>query len=220
MKFLTLLGLAIPALVAAKDLSTEVVTGTSTFYGGNLNGGNCGFSTYTLPSGIYGTAFSGSNWNAAANCGSCIQVTGPTGKTIKAMIVDQCPECDKGHLDLFQNAFTAVGGTDGLVKTSFKWVTCDITSPLILRNKEGTSQWWFSMQVINHNEPIKSLQVSTDGGKTWKATTRRDYNFFENSSGFGTSTVDVKVTSSTGKTITVKNVSVAAQVQTKAASNF
>jgi expansin (peptidoglycan-binding protein) len=99
-------------------------------------------------------------------------------------------------------------------------VTCDITTPLILRNKEGTSQWWFSMQVINHNEPIASLQVSTDSGKTWQATTRRDYNFFENSSGFGTSTVDVKVTSSTGKTITVKGVSVAALVQTKAASNF
>jgi hypothetical protein len=97
MKFLSaLLGLALPALVAAKDLSTEVVTGSSTFYGGNLSGGTCSFSTYTLPSGIYGTAFSGSSWNLAASCGSCIQVTGPTGKTIKAMVrtSTQC-KCSK-----------------------------------------------------------------------------------------------------------------------------
>lgn len=52
-------------------------------------------------------------------------------------IVDKCPECDKGHLDLFQNTFDAVGGSNGLVSTSYKWVTCDITTPLVLRNKEG-----------------------------------------------------------------------------------
>ncbi|RSM04029.1 hypothetical protein CDV31_010219 [Fusarium ambrosium] len=219
MKFLSLL-LAAPALVFARDLSTEVVKGTSTHYGGNLNGGTCSFVSYSLPSGIYGTAFSGSNWNLAANCGACIEVTGPNGKKIKTMIVDKCPECDKGHLDLFQNTFDAVGGSNGLVSTSYKWVTCDITTPLVLRNKEGTSQWWFSMQVRNSNVPVKSLEVSTDGGKSWKGTTRRDYNFFENPSGFGTQTVDVRVTGSTGATIIVKNVSVEPMKETKAGSNF
>jgi hypothetical protein len=43
------------------------------------------FSTYTLPSGILGTAFSGQKWDNAANCGACIEVTGPSG-TIKAMV--------------------------------------------------------------------------------------------------------------------------------------
>ncbi|EEU36558.1 uncharacterized protein NECHADRAFT_42444 [Fusarium vanettenii 77-13-4] len=193
MKFLSLL-LAAPALVFARDLSSEVVKGTSTHYGGNLNGGTCSFVSYSLPAGIYGTAFSGSNWNLAGNCGACIEVTGPNGKKIKTMIVDKCPECDKGHLDLFQNTFDAVGGSNGL--------------------------WWFSMQVRNSNVPVKSLEVSTDGGKSWKGTTRRDYNFFENPSGFGTQTVDVRVTGSTGATIIVKNVSVEPMKETKAGSNF
>jgi hypothetical protein len=43
------------------------------------------FSTYTLPSGILGTAFSGQKWDNSANCGACIEVTGPSG-TIKAMV--------------------------------------------------------------------------------------------------------------------------------------
>ncbi|KAF4343446.1 Expansin 2 [Fusarium beomiforme] len=195
------------------------VSGSSTFYGGNLAGGNCMFSTYTLPSGILGTAFSGQKWDTAANCGACIEVTGPSG-TIKAMIVDKCPECDPGHLDLFPDAFKAVGGTDGIVKTSYKFVECGITTPLVLHNKEGTSANWFSIQVVNANEPVKSVQVSTDGGSTWKSTERKDYNFFENPAGFGKTSVDVKVTSSTGKTVVVKNVGVTAGAQYKASSNF
>ncbi|KAF9776472.1 hypothetical protein IL306_005328 [Fusarium sp. DS 682] len=195
------------------------VSGSSTFYGGNLAGGNCMFSTYTLPSGILGTAFSGQKWDNGANCGACIEVTGPSG-TIKAMIVDKCPECDPGHLDLFPDAFKAVGGTDGIVKTSYKFVECGITSPLVLHNKEGTSANWFSIQVVNANEPVKSVQVSTDGGNTWKSTERKDYNYFENPAGFGKTSVDVKVTSSTGKAVVVKKVGVTAGAQYKASSNF
>jgi hypothetical protein len=61
------------------------VSGSSTFYGGNLSGGNCMFTTYTLPAGILGTAFSGQKWDNSANCGACIEVTGPSG-TVKAMV--------------------------------------------------------------------------------------------------------------------------------------
>ncbi|KAF5022481.1 hypothetical protein F66182_5453 [Fusarium sp. NRRL 66182] len=219
MKFLSLL-LAVPALVAGRYLSSEVVSGTSTHYGGNVAGGNCGFVGYTIPSGLYGTAFSGSNWNTAGVCGNCIEVTGPTGRTIKAMIVDKCPECARGHLDLFENAFSAVGGVNGLVNTRWRSISCDITSPLVLRNKEGTSQWWFSMQVRNSNLPVTRLDVSTDGGRTWVGTTRMDYNFFENPSGFRVNTVDVRVTSSTGSTIIVRNVNMNPSTEFRAGSNF
>ncbi|KAI1168789.1 hypothetical protein F5B18DRAFT_196985 [Nemania serpens] len=64
---------------------SSAVTGTSTFYGGNLNGGTCSFTTYTLPSGVHGTAFSGSKWNSAAHCGACVQVTA-NEKSIIAMV--------------------------------------------------------------------------------------------------------------------------------------
>ena len=67
-------------------LSAAAVSGTSTFYGGNLNGGACSFTTMSgIPSGLYGTAFSGSAWNNAAQCGACLEVTGPSGK-IKVMV--------------------------------------------------------------------------------------------------------------------------------------
>jgi hypothetical protein len=70
----------------SKALGTSAsVSGSSTFYGGNLSGGNCMFTTYTLPAGIMGTAFSGQKWDNSANCGACVEVTGPSG-TVKAMV--------------------------------------------------------------------------------------------------------------------------------------
>lgn len=197
------------------------VTGMSTHYGGNREGGTCSFSTYQIPAWLYGTAFSGPAWNNAANCGACIKVTGPSGNSITAMIVDRCMECDVGHLDLFENAFEQLGPLSaGVIQTSYTFVSCGITSPIVLHNKIGTSQYWFSMQVLNANEPVATLEVSTDGGSSWTPTTRSFYNFFENQSGFRTPTVDVRVTSKTGKVIIVNNVTVDSDTQIPAASNF
>lgn len=76
------------------------------------------------------------------------------------------------------------------------------------------------MQVVNANEAVAKLEVSTDGGKTWQGTTRSAYNFFENTSGFGTDTVDVRVTSTSGGTVTVNGVGCSSGAQTTASSNF
>lgn len=98
-------------------------------------------------------------------------------------------------------------------------VDCGITTPLTLHSKSGTSQYWFSMQVVGANGAVNALDVSTDGGNTWKSTTRTSYNFFENSSGFGTDKVTVRVTGADGKTIVVNDVSVASEAQTTASGN-
>lgn len=76
------------------------------------------------------------------------------------------------------------------------------------------------MQVVNSAKAVSSLEVSTDGGNTWLPTTRQTYNFFENASGFGTATVDVKVTSTAGDVVIVKNVPVTSDSSVTASSNF
>ncbi|KAK8107023.1 uncharacterized protein PG998_009036 [Apiospora kogelbergensis] len=217
---------AVPATQRQQQSSAAGVSGTSTFYGGNLNGGTCSFSSYTLPAGIYGTAFSGSAWDNSAKCGSCLEVTAK-GKTIKVMLTSpqrsstSALSVTRGHLDLFENAWKALSpDSSDPMTTSWTEVECGITSPLVLHNKSGTSPYWFSMQVINANEAVAKLEVSTDGGKTWQGTKRQDYNFFENPSGFGASTMTIRVTGASGKTVTVENVGVESDSQIKAASNF
>jgi len=69
-----------------KVLGARGNSGQATYYGGNLAGGTCSFSTYTLPSGIYGTALSDSNWDDSAECGACVSVAGPSGNSITAMV--------------------------------------------------------------------------------------------------------------------------------------
>lgn len=76
-----------PAAGNAADASANAVgsvKGTASFYGGNLDGGKCSFTGYKLPASVFGTAFGG-NWDAT-QCGVCVSVTGPNGKTIKAMV--------------------------------------------------------------------------------------------------------------------------------------
>ncbi|KAL4933139.1 putative extracellular cellulase CelA/allergen Asp F7-like [Aspergillus undulatus] len=188
--------------------SSSSTTGSATFYGGNLSGGTCSFTDYTLPSHLTGVAYSGEAWDDAAECGACVEVTGPDGNSVKAMIVDKCPECSSTHLDLFESAFTTLASkSEGEIPITYSSVSCSITSPLKLRNKSGTSAYWFSMQVVNANEAVSSLEVSTDGGSTWQSTQRSDYNFFENDAGFGSETVDVRVTGKSGGTVVVKGVS-------------
>lgn len=125
------------------------------------------------------------------------------------------------NVDLLPNGFQQLADLKvGRIGVEWEIVKCDISSPLFLNAKNGSSKYWFSMQVVNSNVPIKSLEVSTDAGKTWQPTIRKDYNFFENPSGFGVDFVDVRVTSVTGESIVVNNVSSASEIRTDATSNF
>lgn len=76
------------SLARGAALQSRANSGEATFYDGTLSEGACSFSTYTLPSGIYGTALSDSNWDNSGNCGACIKVTGPAGNSITAMVGD------------------------------------------------------------------------------------------------------------------------------------
>ncbi|KAM3064921.1 hypothetical protein ACMFMG_011251 [Clarireedia jacksonii] len=201
-------------------LGKRALTGQATTYGGNTAGGACSFSTYTLPSNLFGTALSDSNWDNAANCGRCVVVTGPSGNNITAMITDECPGCGTNHLDLYPTAFTSLAPlSKGIIDVTWSYVDCPITTPLQLHNKEGVSANWFSMQVVNAAEGVTKLEVSKDGGATWGSTTRQTYNFFEYAPGYG-STVDVRVTSISGSVVTVKNVAVTPGSVVTASSNF
>lgn len=209
-----------PINLDSRSLNPRSLSGQATFYGGNVAGGACSFSTYTLPSNIYGTALSDSNWDTSGNCGGCVSAT-YGGKTITAMIVDECPGCGTNHLDLFPTAFSALASQSvGVIDLTWDYVACPITSPLQIHMKSGVSEYWFSAQVVNGKRRTAKLEVSIDSGKTWLSTTRQTYNFFEISSGVGATTAWVRATSHTGTTVTVKNVSMTGDAVATATANY
>lgn len=75
-KLLTIFGVATTALAAVtpgftideRSIARRSLRGEATFYGGNVHGGMCSFSTYDLPRGLAGVALSSSNWNNGGNC--------------------------------------------------------------------------------------------------------------------------------------------------------
>jgi len=77
------------------------------------------------------------------------------------------------------------------------------------------------MQVVNANNPVKTLEVSTDGGSTWQSTTRQSYNYFEKTSGggFGTDSVALRVSCANGVKVTVQNANFNGGSVTQASGN-
>ncbi|KAL9052505.1 MAG: hypothetical protein Q9162_005361 [Coniocarpon cinnabarinum] len=136
------------------------------------------------------------------------------------MIVDECPGCGENHLDLFPSTWTAVTGqSPGVASVSWDYIECPISSPLQVHFKSGVTQYWFSAQVVNANDRTQKMEVSSDG-KTWKDTTRQDYNYFEISGGTGSSTVSIRLTSQGGSQVVLDNVTIKADGSVTAKNNY
>ncbi|KAI9050969.1 hypothetical protein LZ554_005079 [Drepanopeziza brunnea f. sp. 'monogermtubi'] len=202
-------------------LAERATSARATWYGGT-DMGHCSFGGYTIPSGIYGTALGLNLYGTAEQCGACVSITNASGKKITAMIVDECPGgCADKTFDLFPAGFAALANPSaGEIPISWDYVTCPITSPFKLRTKTGSSQHWFAIQVYNANQAITKVEVSADGS-TWTSASRESYNYWLLPSGTnGATTVQVRVTAKSGKSIVTKNVAVAEGSTATAASNF
>ncbi|CZT24708.1 uncharacterized protein RCC_10436 [Ramularia collo-cygni] len=94
-------------------------TGDVTYYAVGM--GSCGFTStedekVVAVSHEIMSAYNGANPNANPLCGTYITITGKDGNKYPAKIVDTCPGCDKGSLDLPQAYFNKITGNgDGRV---------------------------------------------------------------------------------------------------------
>ena len=78
--------------------------GIATYYYADGSGA-CGFDP--SPNDLMVAALNAEEYDNAAYCGAYVQVTGRKG-TITVRIVDLCPECLAGHLDLSLQAFALI----------------------------------------------------------------------------------------------------------------
>ena len=93
----------------ARPKENPLHTGIATYYDATGDGA-CMFGP--SPNDLMVTALNAEEYSNAAYCGAYVQVNGAKG-SIVVRIVDLCPECLAGHLDLSYQAFAAVdGGAD------------------------------------------------------------------------------------------------------------
>ncbi|MCZ7439413.1 expansin EXLX1 family cellulose-binding protein [Micromonospora sp. WMMC241] len=177
--------------LAAPPVGGATYTGKATFYDSEGAGGNC--SRPAAPANRLYVALGPSEYAAGAACGGFLDVTGPRG-TVRVLVMDQCPECAPGHLDLSAEAFARIADpVQGVVKVSYRAVVNpSLPGPLTFRLKEGASQWWFAVLVGDHGNPLRSVEVRQNGA--WRAADRQDYNYWLIASGAGPGPYSIRVT--------------------------
>jgi expansin (peptidoglycan-binding protein) len=84
----------------------------------------------------------------------------------------------------------------------------------------GASKYWFAATVENATRRTKSLQVSSDQGKTWIDTKRDTNNFFVAPGVLKSDTAWVKLTSHIDTEVIVKDVVLQSKKSTKATTNY
>ncbi|WP_030270237.1 expansin EXLX1 family cellulose-binding protein [Micromonospora globosa] len=183
-------GGAAPAC-AAPPVGGATHSGKATFYDSEGAGGNC--SRPAAPADRMYVALGPSEYASGASCGGFLDVTGPRG-TVRVLVMDQCPECAPGHLDLSAEAFARIADpVQGVVKVSYRGVVNPrLSGPLTFRMKEGSSQWWFAVLVGDHGNPLRSVEVRQNG--SWRAAQRQDYNYWLIASGAGPGPYEIRVT--------------------------
>ncbi|MEJ2578977.1 MAG: expansin EXLX1 family cellulose-binding protein, partial [Kineosporiaceae bacterium] len=144
-------------------------TGEGTFYGATGEG-NC---SYEASDDRMIAAMNHADYENSQACGAHLAVSGPSGVTITVKVVDQCPECSPGDIDLSAEAFAKLADPSaGRIPISWTLLSPDLDTPVSYRYKEGSSQWWCGIQVRDHRNPVRSVEVQV--GSSWRNLPRKD----------------------------------------------
>jgi expansin (peptidoglycan-binding protein) len=172
-------------------------SGKITYYDAD-GSGNCSFPP--SPSDLMVAAMNTIDYEGSQACGECVKVNGPKG-TVVVRIVDRCPECEKGHVDLSQQAFAEIADLHlGVVPVTWQVVPCPVSGPVVYHFMEGSSQWWTAIQLRNIRYPVASLEVKSNGA--FQPVSREMYNYFVDRSGLGPGPYTLRVTDVLGHALT------------------
>jgi expansin (peptidoglycan-binding protein) len=191
-------------------------SGAGTYY--NADGtGNCSFDA--SPGDLMVAAMNAADYSHAAWCGACLLVTGPNGQII-VRVVDQCPGCSHGDLDLSQQAFALLSPlAAGRIAITWHEVACDVTGPIAYEFKSGSNPYWTAIQIRNHRWPIAKIESKNADG-TYAEIARADYNYFVASSGLGAGPYTLRVTDTRGHALEDSGVVLGAAVARSGMSQF
>jgi expansin (peptidoglycan-binding protein) len=185
-----------PVAAAAGEEATNYVLAAGT-------DGNCSLSA---PADDLFVALPPPEYAAGAACGSYLEVTGPRG-SVRVKVIDQCPECGAGHIDMSQAAFSRIGVlSQGIIPVTYQTVVDpSLPGPLTVRVKEGSSQYWLALRLDNHGNALTRVQVTGPSGGA-HVLTPTDYGYWLAASGAGPGPFRVQATDDQGHTVTLPNI--------------
>ena len=185
--------------LVARPNTNPVHHGIATYYAATGDGA-CLFGP--SPGDLMVAAMNAPEYDQAAVCGEFVSVTGAKG-AIQVRIVDLCPECLTGHLDLSPQAFALIDDIPlGRVPITWQVISPPLAGPIAYHFKDGSNQWWTAVQIRNHRNPIAKFEY-LQAPNQWVAVPRTDYNYFvQTNPGMGPGPYTFRVTDSYGNMLT------------------
>ena len=185
--------------LVARGNTNPIRQGIATYYDAT-GAGACGFDA--SPGDLMVAAMNAPDYNNAAVCGEFVSVTGRLG-TVTVRIVDLCPECQTGHLDLSQQAFALIAPLQlGVVPITWQVISPQLAGPIAYHFKDGSNQWWTAVQIRNHRNPIAKFEY-LQAPNHWVSVPRTSYNYFvQTNPGMGPGPYTFRVTDAYGNVLT------------------
>lgn len=178
------------------DAAPADESGEGTYYAADGTG-NCSFDA--SPGDLMVAAMNAPEYQSAALCGACLEVTGPSG-SVTVRVVDQCPECKRGDLDLSPQAFQQLAPLSaGRIPITWHQVACAVSGPIAYHFKDGANAYWTAIQIRNHRYPIAKVEAMQ--GSAYIEIPRLDYNYFVQASGLGPGPYTLRVTDTRGHAV-------------------
>ncbi len=192
-----------------------VYTGEATYYAAT-GGGNCSFDP--TPDNLMVAALNTTDYANARLCGAFVEVSGPGGSAV-VRIVDRCPGCAPGDIDLSREAFAAIADPAlGRVPVQWRVVSPELAGPVVYHFKDGSNPYWTAVQVRNHRNPVATLEYQAADG-TFRPVERLMYNYFVEPAGMGAGPYTFRITDIYGNSlldsgiVPVENAEVAGSAQ-------
>jgi expansin len=166
--------------------------------------GNCSYPG--PPANQLFVALPAREYDGAAPCGSYLEVKGPHG-SVRVEVIDQCPECKAGHIDLSERAFAKLAPLKaGIIPVSYRTIlNPPLPAPVAFEVKSGSSRYWLALFVMNTGNAITAVALETAPGR-WLKLTHVNWNGWIAQRGAGPGPFTVRVTDTRGHRVTVRNV--------------
>ena len=160
-----------------------------------------------IPSGPLVGAINDPQYYGALLCGAYLTVTGPAG-TAQVLVVDLCPGCAAGDLDLDTPAFQAItGATDGRYPITWRLTSPALAGPIGYRF-QGSNPYYVKVQVLNHRNPVYRVELDTGAGG-FVALARTADGFFQYNSASPLGALTLRVTDIYSHTLTDSGIPIA-----------
>ncbi|OWZ17979.1 Carbohydrate-binding protein [Phytophthora megakarya] len=173
MKFSSTITVLATATTFALANAEEFYTGDGTAYTlGDTASGNCNMMSALNFAKTDYAALNNDQWSGLQNCGRCAEVScadsrcADQTKSVVVQILDRCPECKHGDLDLSPSVFKTLTGSDpSRYKVKWKFVNCPVAGNVNYCLKGGSNNYWTAIQPTNVATGVTSLQINGKAAK-------------------------------------------------------